>query len=90
MADEKKFKMNQQVFWESQSAGVTKKKQGRILAVVDSGKRPDKEMYPSLYKGAGVGMQRNHESYVVGVDAGKTAGSSIRVYWPLVSNLKAA
>lgn len=76
------FVLGQSVSWTSQSAGYVKEKIGTIEQVVPAGSRPDKDRFPSLYKGAGVGAARDHESYVVRV---KGQG----VYWPRVTQLKA-
>jgi len=83
-----KFQIGAAVHWASQSSGTTKEKTGRILAVVPAGKRPDRVQFLSLYKGAGVGLSRDHVSYVVGVEVGKTLGSSVRYYWPRVASLE--
>lgn len=52
------------------------------MQVVDAGSRPDRERFLTLYKGAGVGFSRDHESYVV------LAGA--KLYWPRTSALKPA
>ncbi|MFK4705658.1 hypothetical protein ABIC83_002497 [Roseateles asaccharophilus] len=77
-----KFNLGQAVAWTSQSAGYVKEKSGVIEQVVPAGSKPDQVRFPSLYKGAGVGAARDHESYVVRV---KGKG----VYWPRVNQLKA-
>lgn len=81
------FKFEDSVKWSSQAQGRHKTKVGIIVQVVPAGSYPDRDKFPKLYWGAGVGMSRNHESYVVAVDCGKTPGSSTRHYWPRVSAL---
>lgn len=76
------------VEWTSSSNGSTKKKTGRVVQVVPPGEYPDREKFKKLYSGSGVGFCRDHESYVVSVDAGKTTGSSVRYYWPRVKALQ--
>lgn len=75
------MKNGDKVVWVSSNL----KKYGVIVGVVPAGKLPDRERFPKLYSGAGVGLPRNHESYVVAVERGKTPGSSVRHYWPRVS-----
>ena len=75
------------VTWTSQAQGCSKTKTGIVMQVVHPGLMPDRERFKALYTGAGVGSPRNHESYVVSVDMGKSPGKSIRYYWPRVSAL---
>lgn len=82
-----RYVLGQMVFWTSQSAGVIKEKSGKVMEVVAAGQLPCRQKFSSLYKGAGVGMPRNHESYVVGVDVGRTPGASVKYYWPRASSL---
>lgn len=87
---EEMFKLDDSVKWSSQAQGGWKTKVGIIVQAVPAGEYPDRDKFPKLYTGAGVGMSRKHESYVVAVDCGKTPGSSIRHYWPRVSALSNA
>jgi hypothetical protein len=73
-------KLGTVVEWTSQSQGSSKTKRGVIVAVVQGDQLPNREEYPQLYTGAGLGSWRHHESYVVQV--GK------KYYWPRVSALK--
>ncbi|BDU72928.1 hypothetical protein METEAL_21020 [Mesoterricola silvestris] len=75
------FKEGQKVAWTSQSGGYVKDKVGVVAQVVPAKGYPDRDRFLHLYKSAGVGLCRDHESYVVLV--GK------RPYWPRVSHLKA-
>jgi hypothetical protein len=45
------------------------------------------EHYLSFTNGAGAGMPRNHESYVVSVPP-KKGNAKSKLYWPIVSKLK--
>lgn len=81
------FKLGDGVEWTSQSGGYTKSKAGLVEQVVAAGALPDRERFPHLYRSAGVGMPRDHESYVVRVP-GKSAKSAGTVYWPRVALLK--
>ena len=83
------FAQGQKVRWSSQSAGVTKVKEGTIEQVVPAGAYPDQKRFEQLYRGPGVGLARAHESYVVRVP-GKTAKAAGKLYWPLVRNLQPA
>ena len=76
------FKLYDRVTWTSQSRGTTTSKTGMIVEVLPPGDRPDEDRFPRLYRGAGCGMSRRHESYVVRTDEGK-------IYWPVVSKLTA-
>lgn len=78
----KKFVVGDSVTWTSQSGGYTVEKTGQVEQVVPAGGKPDRERFASLYTGAGVGITRDHESYVVRV---KGRG----VYWPRVVHLQA-
>ena len=78
------FKEGDQVVWTSQSRAHSKTKTGEVVEVVAKGGRPDRYRFPTLYKNAGVGFIRNHESYVVKVHNKK---SGFKIYWPLVKNL---
>lgn len=74
------------VSWTSQSSGYTRTKDGFVEEVVPPGGLPDRERFPQLYRSSGVGMPRDHASYVVRVP-GKTRKSAGTVYWPRVSGL---
>ena len=58
------------------------------MEVVAAKTYPNRAAFKSLYSGAGVGISRDHQSYVVAVEAGKTKGSSVRFYWPRAWQLK--
>ncbi len=77
------------VKWSSQAQASTKTKTGEVVEVVQAGSRPDRALFPDLYRGAGVGMGRDHESYVVRVDVGKKPGKTFRHYWPRANALEA-
>jgi hypothetical protein len=76
------FHLGDSVAWTSQANGSVREKTGEVRQVVVSGELPDRDRFPGLYKGSGVGAPRPHESYVVVVD-GKGA------YWPRVAALRA-
>lgn len=82
------FKFNQggSVTWTSQSAGVSKTKTGVVEQVVAPKGMPDRVCFVQLYKVPGVGLPRDHESYVVRVP-GKTTKSAGKLYWPRTSAL---
>lgn len=81
-----RFSQGDSVTWTSQSAGVAKSKTGTIEQVVPAKSCPDRECFLQLYTGPGVGLPRDHESYVVRVP-GKTPKSAGKLYWPRVSAL---
>lgn len=83
------FKEGQKVSWTSQSAGFVKTKTGTVEQVVPVGAYPDRERFEALYRTSGVGIRRDHVSYVVGVP-GKTAKSAVKYYWPRVKHLMKA
>lgn len=76
----KSFKVGETVQWTSQAQGYSKSKEGVVVAIVPAGERPDREAFLDLYKGAGCGFGRDHESYVVRVKN--------KHYWPRVSALQ--
>ena len=78
-----RFAVGDTATWTSQAGGYAKDKVGVVVAVVPAGQYPSREDFPSLYRNAGVGMHRDHESYVVHV---KGAG----VYWPRTRALSLA
>ena len=71
------MKIGDIVTWTSQSQGFVRTKTGVIMAVVPAGGEADR-----FGKIGSVGMPRNHESYLVRVEA--------KLYWPRVSKLKLA
>lgn len=75
------MKINDKVTWTSQANGVAKPKHGVIVAVITAGDKPSPVSFPTLHRGNGCGMSRNHTSYVV-----KVGG---KIYWPRVSALVA-
>ena len=74
-----KFSIGDFVVWSSQSQGSHTVKSGEVIDILPVGAQPPRELYPSLWKGAGPGIGRNHESYIVKVGR--------RYYWPRVSQL---
>jgi len=84
-----KFSQGGMVTWTSQSAGISKTKTGMVEQVVAPKAMPDRERFVQLYKGLGVGMARDHESYVIRVP-GKTVKSAGKLYWPRANALTAA
>lgn len=80
------FKIGQTVTWTSSSNGSTTTKTGFVEVVI-----PTKGRIPYEHKSelSGVGMPRDHESYLVRVPA-KTARGKGKLYWPIASKLKAA
>lgn len=81
-----KFSLGDSVTWTSQSSGVVKTKTGVVVQVVAPKTYPDRVRFVQLYKGPGVGMSREHESYVVHVP-GKTTKAAGKLYWPRVTAL---
>ena len=67
------------VRWQSQSQGYHKVKEGIIVAKIPAGRRPSEAVFPALYRGAGPGYGRDHDSYVVKVGN--------KFYWPRVKGL---
>lgn len=82
---ESTFQVGDEVTWTSQSSGYTRTKTGTIEEVVPVGKQPDRK-FEQLYRGTGVGIGRDHVSYVVQVP-GKTAKSAGTLYWPRAASL---
>lgn len=74
------LQLGDRVTWRSQSGGYRTVKSGVIAQIVPAGFRPDPEAFPQLYKGAGCGYGRNHDSFVVLVGG--------RPYWPRASVLQ--
>ncbi len=81
------FKLGDIVSWISQAQGCTRKKVGEIVEVVPPGEYPDRDRFLPLYKGSGVGLCRDHESYVV--EARQVSGRKTKkIYWPRVNQLQ--
>jgi len=81
------FKVGDQASWVSQAAGYTKEKSGIVAEVVQPKCLPDRNRFPSLYANAGVGMWRDHVSYVVCVPGPSGRGVG-KPYWPRVKQLR--
>lgn len=80
------FNVGDNVFWESQANGSTKRKEGTICAIVPA-KVPAYRCVPENLKvGARRydGFIRNHESYIVVVPTSR----SVVLYWPRVKMLR--
>jgi len=73
------FKIGDRVEWISQSAGIQKRKEGRVVNVIPHRGSPYGENGEGQVRNPGA--CRNHESYVVRV---KGRG----LYWPRVSALR--
>ena len=74
------IRLGKLVRWTSAANGSFKTKEGVVAEVVPPGKLPDRNRFPQLYRGPGVGMPRDHESYVVVV-------TRSRPYWPRANKL---
>ncbi len=85
------MKEGDRVRWQSQAQGYHVVKEGIVVAVIPAGRLPDRDVFPSLYKNSGVGMSRDHESYVIKARQlcrdGRTPKSGNRIYWPRASAL---
>jgi hypothetical protein len=88
-AEKPKFELEQPVQWTSQSQGTMKTKHGAIAAIIYPKYHPDRDKFPDLFTGDGVGKARQEISYVVRVPPVKE-GRKPRHYWPIVKHLKAA
>lgn len=97
------FKLGESVSWKSQAGGSTKKKTGTVVGIVPAGPRKGlfKYIIPSLSFDEAhqkfnlspidcAGLSRNHESYLVSVQDGKTDKAKPKIYWPRVSSLQKA
>lgn len=73
------FQIGNRVQWSSQAHGSHKTKEGVVVAVVPAGQLPDRTRFYKLHRGSGVGMPRDHESYVVEVGR--------KPYWPRANKL---
>ena len=78
------FAQGQEVVWKSQSAGYTKVKVGKVVALVDRDVEPNRALAAAGARGTikNPGMVRDHLSYVIRADG--------RLYWPRVSHLRPA
>ena len=76
------FNIGDRVMWSSQAGGFHTTKTGTIAEVVAAGDRPDRDRFTRLYASSGIGLPRNHTSYVVLV--GNTP------YWPRANKLQQA
>ena len=74
------FKVGDKVAWTSQAAGVARTKIGEIVEVVPAHHRPQAKM-------KGLGMPRDHESYVVRAVAMRNSNRSSKLYWPRANKL---
>lgn len=90
------FKVGDLVEWESTSFGVTTPKKGRIVKVIPPNdsrlgeyvEQASAAVGGARYvSGAGLGLPRDHESYIVHVltPTGKGKG---KLYWPRVKHLR--
>ena len=75
------IQLDDTVEWTSQAAGYTRTKVGVVVGLVPAGHLPDRDRFHSLYRSSGVGMPRDHVSYVV-----KVTGRG--VYWPIAKKLR--
>lgn len=75
------IQLDDSVEWTSQAQGYVRTKIGVVVGIVPVGHLPDRDRFPSLYRSSGVGMPRDHVSYVV-----KVTGRC--VYWPVVKKLQ--
>ena len=96
------FKIGDRVRWSSQAAGITKIKEGQVVAVIPMGIPPKDTNFGKInefyrlwgrtkspnYKIMFDGWPRNQESYIVEVPGGKTDKATPKLYWPLVSKLE--
>ena len=90
------FKLGDRVAWVSMANGSTVEKHDEVVEVVPPGKLPDRDRFASLYRSAGVGGWRRHESYVVAVSGSVRIVGQRKVvkhrtpkpYWPLVNKLE--
>lgn len=86
MSSNHNFTAGDTVAWTSQSGGYTRTKVGIVEEVVPAKGLPSRDRFPQLYRNAGVGLPRDHVSFVVRVP-GKTAKAAGTLYWPRVSGL---
>lgn len=81
------LELGDNVSWFSSSFGSTTQKTGIIEQVVLPNMMPDRDRFPNLYSGAGIGKSRDHESYVVRVP-GATSKAAGKIYWPRAGSLR--
>ncbi len=82
-----KYKVGDFVAWGSRQSNVAEKA-GAVAQVLPPGERPDRNRFPSLYTGAGVGQARDHVSYVVEVPPKGGSAAKPKVYWPRATSLQ--
>jgi len=94
MDDRVKFKVGDMVCWTSSSAGTTRNKTGRVVAVMSPGVKPQRSNFYSdqRYNHTGFGLPRGSFSFLVAVLRRGARGQSLKptLYWPRVSALRAA
>lgn len=78
------FKVGDLVFWESQAAGIRRRKEGEVIEVVP------RHAMPRTKLSAEPGGSRDHESYVVKAKAIGTKLERAKKYWPVASLLHPA
>lgn len=87
------FEAGDRVTWASQASGGWTEKTGEVVKVVppkaysEVGRIAEELGARSAFGG---GMPRDHESYVVKVQPGKTGNAKPVLYWPVVSKLRPA
>lgn len=81
------IKVGDLVHWASQARGSWKKKTGTVVQVVAAGQLPSRELFKTLYTGAGCGSPRKVVSYVVEVFDSPAEKIGRHIYWPLPSKL---
>ena len=80
-----KFKVGEEVAWDSQAGGYSSLKLGEVIEVVPPGTDP-----PGI---KGAGMRRDHESYVIKarvIDGSDAQRKRTKKYWPRVPGLRLA
>lgn len=76
------FEIGDKVFWVSQAAGNSRRKEGEVVEVVPKNARPKSKL------SAVGGKSRGHESYVVKAKAIGTLTEKTKTYWPIVALLQ--
>ena len=77
------FKEGDTVKWPNEDGGRPQVRYGKVVQVVESHRRPDRNRFPSLFgKTNGFGFGREEESYVV--------RSETTNYWPEAYKLEKA
>lgn len=77
------MKVGDKVTWTSQANANRRTKTGTIIAVVPAKEDPRKYIPDSFPKDQGFGFSRNHESYIVLLERGRSV-----LFWPRVCHLK--